>query len=254
VPVAPYDHPTRSDRPLIATLLALSLVGSVAAWPVGRHLGHRSAGWLLAILPAGLFAGFLRFTPAIEAGRIVTERFAWAPSLGVNLALRLDGFALLFCLLISGIGALVVIYAGAYFTEYPASERARFHALILFFMTAMLGAVLADDLITLFVFWESTSVISFLLIGFDGASPSARRSALMSLRVTAGGGLALLAAILGIGVTLGSYSMTDAITPSRMTTVPFWISPAGPAVRIRALALTLFNTVPLMPMNALARA
>jgi len=174
-------------------------------------MGHRSAGWLLALLPAGLFAGFLRFTPAIEAGRTVTERFAWAPSLGVNVALRLDGFALLFCLLITGIGALVVIYAGAYFTEYSASERARFHALILFFMTAMLGAVLADDLIVLFLFWEATSVISFLLIGFDGASPSARRSALMSLRVTAGGGLALLAAILGLGVTLGSYSMTEVI-------------------------------------------
>jgi len=85
---------------LIATLLALSLVGSVAAWPLGRLLGHRSAGWLLALLPAGLFAGFLRFTPAIEAGRTVTERLAWAPSLGVNLGLRLDGFALLFCLLL----------------------------------------------------------------------------------------------------------------------------------------------------------
>ena len=102
----------------IATLLALSLVGGVAAWPLGRLLGHRSAGWLIALLPAGLFAGFLRFTPAIEAGRTITERIAWAPSLGVSLALRLDGFALLFCLLITGIGALVVIYAGDYFTEY----------------------------------------------------------------------------------------------------------------------------------------
>src|SRR3982751_50823 len=173
----------------IATLLALSLVGGVAAWPLGRLLGHRSAGWLIALLPAGLFAGFLRFTPAIEAGRTITERIAWAPSLGVSLALRLDGFALLFCLLITGIGALVVIYAGDYFTEYSRSDRARFHALILLFMTAMLGAVLADDLIALFVFWEATSIISFLLIGFDVASPSARRSALMALRVTAGGGL-----------------------------------------------------------------
>ena len=196
---------------MIATLLAVSLAGSVAAWPLGRHLGHRTAGWLFALLPAGLFAGFLRFAPAIENGRTVIERLAWAPSLGVELTLRLDGFALLFCLLITGIGALVVIYAGAYLTESSASHRARFHALILFFMTAMLGAVLADNLIALFVFWEATSVISFLLIGFDVDSPSARRAALISLRITAGGGLGLLAAILLIGATLDSYSMTEAI-------------------------------------------
>ena len=106
----------------------------------------------------------------------------------------------------------MVIYAGAYLAERTPADRARFIALILFFMTAMLGAVLADDLIVLFVFWEATSVLSFLLIGFDVDSPSARRSALMSLRVTAGGGLALLAAILLIGATLGSYSLT---APSR---------------------------------------
>src|SRR5687768_11067952 len=196
---------------MISTLLAVSLAGSVAAWPLGRYLGHRTAGWLFALLPAGLFASFLRFTPAIESGRIVTERLPWVPSLGVELTLRLDGFALLFCLLITGLGALVVIYAGAYLTESSASHRARFHVLILFFMTAMLGAVLADNLIALFVFWEATSVISFLLIGFDVDSPSARRAALISLRITAGGGLGLLAAILLIGATLDSYSMTEAI-------------------------------------------
>ena len=196
---------------MISLLLALSFAGSLAARPVGRRLGPRSAGWLLALLPAGLFVAFLRFAPAMEAGRTVTERWAWAPSLGVELTLRLDGFAFLFCLLITGIGALVVVYAGAYLTESSHSDRARFLALILLFMTAMLGAVLADDLIVLFVFWEATSVISFLLIGFHAESPHARRSALMSLRVTAGGGLALLAAIVLIGVTLDTYSMTEVV-------------------------------------------
>jgi multicomponent Na+:H+ antiporter subunit A len=196
---------------MILTLLALSLVGSSLAWPIGRRLGPRGAGWLLALLPAALFARFLAFGPTIAAGRTVTERVRWAPSLGVDLAVRLDGFAFLFCLLVTGVGALVVIYAGAYFAERTPADRARFIALILFFMTAMLGAVLADDLIVLFVFWEATSVLSFLLIGFDVDSPSARRSALMSLRVTAGGGLALLAAILLIGATLGSYSLADVV-------------------------------------------
>src|SRR5688572_17076120 len=115
---------------MISALLVLSLAGSVAAWPLGRLLGRR-AGWMLALLPAGLFAAFLRFAPTVEAGRTVTERWAWAPSLGVELTMRLDGFALLFCLLITGIGALVVIYAGAYLLEQPDRARARFFVLIL---------------------------------------------------------------------------------------------------------------------------
>jgi multicomponent Na+:H+ antiporter subunit A len=209
---------------MISMLLALSLLGSSVAWPLGRVLGRR-IGWVLAILPAGLFIGFLRFTASIEAGRTVTERWPWAPSLGVELALRLDGFAYLFCLLITGIGALVVIYAGSYLAERSPTDRARFVALILLFMTAMLGAVLADNLIVLFLFWEATSLLSFLLIGFDVDSASARRSALMSLRVTAGGGLALLAAVLLIGMELGSYSLSDAIARAPELAQSRWIIP-----------------------------
>ncbi len=210
---------------MIATLLALSLVASVGAWPLGRVVGRGAASWVLALLPASLFAAFLRFAPAIEMGRTVTERWAWAPSLGIDLALRLDGFAFLFCLLITGIGTLVMIYAGAYLSEAPDSARARFFTVILLFMTAMLGAVLADNLIVLFVFWEATSVLSFLLIGFDADSASARRAALMSLRVTAGGGLALLGAIVLIGAALGSYSMSGAVARAPELARSPWIVP-----------------------------
>jgi multicomponent Na+:H+ antiporter subunit A len=197
---------------LIAILLATSAVASVVSLPLGRLLCRRRAGWSIALLPAGLFVAFLRFHETIEAGQVMTERLGWAPSLGVEFALRLDGFAYLFCLLVSGVGAFVVIYADGYLVERSPTDRARFLSLILFFMTAMLGTVLADNLLVLFLFWEATSVLSFLLIGFDVDSPSARRSALMALHVTAGGGLALLAAVLLIGVALGSYSLTDAIT------------------------------------------
>ena len=219
---------------MIATLLAASLLGSCAAWPVGRRLGPRSVGWVLALLPAGLFAGFLSFSPAIQAGRIVTERLPWVPSLGVQVGFRLDGFAYLFCLLVTGIGALVVIYAGAYLAERTATDRARFIALILLFMTAMLGAVLADDLLVLFLFWEATSFLSFLLIGFDVDSPSARRAALMSLRVTAGGGLALLAAILLIGVTLGTYSLAQVVARAPELARSPWIWPILAGVMVGA--------------------
>lgn len=196
---------------MIGALLATSLVGSVAAWPIGQRLGRRASGWVMASLPVALFTAFLRLAPAIETGQTLNEGWAWAPSLGIELTLRLDGFALLFCLLITGIGALVLIYAGAYLSEQPRRDRARFHALILLFMTAMLGAVLADNLVLLFVFWEATSVLSFLLIGFDASSATARRSALMALRVTAGGGLALLGSIILIGAALDSYSMTEVV-------------------------------------------
>lgn len=208
---------------MIAILLVGSFAATTASWLVGRFLCRRRLGWLLAIVPAGLFAGFLRSYETIAAGQTVTERLAWAPSLGVELAWRLDGFAYLFCLLVTVVGALVVIYADAYLAERPPAERARFLGLILLFMTAMLGTVLADNLVVLFLFWEATSVVSFLLIGFDVGSPSARRSALMALHVTAGGGLALLAAILLIGVTLGSYSMADAVARAPELTQSPWI-------------------------------
>ena len=210
---------------MIAQLLALSLAGSCAAWPLGRVLGRGTSGWLLALLPAGLFAAFLGFTPAIAAGRVITQQVDWAPALGVNLSLRLDGFSLLFALLITGIGALVVIYAGAYLSNESDAARSRFFTLILLFMTAMLGAVLTDNLVVMFLFWEATSFLSFLLIGFDAASLHGRRSALMSLRVTAGGGLALLAAIILIGATTGSYSMSYAAAHAEELARSRWAGP-----------------------------
>jgi multicomponent Na+:H+ antiporter subunit A len=210
---------------MVAVLLASSAVASGLSLPVGRLLCRRGVGWLLALVPAALFLGFLNFYGTIEAGRTVTERLAWAPSLGVEFTLRLDGFAFLFCLLVTGVGVLVVIYADAYLVERAPADRARFLALILFFMTAMLGTVLADDLVVLFLFWEATSLFSFLLIGFDVDSPSARRSALMALHVTAGGGLALLAAILLIGVTLGSYSLSGTVARAPELARSPWIVP-----------------------------
>ena len=96
-----------------------------------------------------------------------------------------DGFALLFVLLITGIGTLVTIYAGA---RIPRLPKPRALTLILLFMTAMLGTVLSDNLVVMFVFWEATSLLSFMLIGFNSSRPEARKAALQSLVVTGGGG------------------------------------------------------------------
>lgn len=210
---------------MIAALLGVALAGSLAARRVMFLCGRRAAGWVLALLPAGLFAAFLQFAPEIAAGRPVLQQIAWAPSLGIDITLRLDGFSLLFALLITGIGALVVVYAGDYMSEESENDRARFFTLLLLFMTAMLGAVLSDNMVVLFFFWEATSILSFLLIGFHADSPHARRSALIALRVTAGGGLALLAAVILIGQALGTYSMMEVVSRSTELTRSPWLIP-----------------------------
>ena len=193
---------------MLIWLLLIAFAGSCLAAPIARIAG-RAGGWVLALLPAGLFAALIGLAPVMERGWVVGDGLEWAPSLGLYLTFRLDGFSFLMALLITGIGALVVVYSGAYLAERPAKERGRFFTFILLFMTAMLGTVLADNLIVMLVCWEATSILSFLLIGFDGRSGRSRRSALMSLYVTAAGGLALLAAILLIGEALGTYSLGD---------------------------------------------
>lgn len=146
---------------------------------------------------------------AISAGEIITHSLEWVPSLGIELGFRLDGFSLLFALLITGIGALVTIYAISYFVETTTATRARFVFLIHLFMAAMLGTVLSDNLIAMFVFWEITSLTSFMLIGFEASKPEARRAALQSLLITCGGGLALFGGILLIGMELETFSLTE---------------------------------------------
>lgn len=190
-------------------LLVAALIGSCLLPQVARIVG-RGAGFIVALLPFALFAGFIALAPIVERGWVRGEGGAWAPSLGIDFTLRLDGFSFLFCLLITGIGGLVTIYSGGYLTNKSRSDRTRFLTLILLFMTAMLGTVLAENLLLLILFWEATSIISFLLIGFDHKSARARRAALMALQVTAGGGLALVAAALMIGAVIDSYSMAEA--------------------------------------------
>ncbi|MFC3608120.1 hydrogen gas-evolving membrane-bound hydrogenase subunit E [Stutzerimonas tarimensis] len=188
---------------LLVSFLGAALTRSVAqrAFPYG--------GWVMAALPAGLFLYFLYLSFGLRDTQVVSETLEWVPALGISLTLTLDGFSLLFALLITGIGTLVTLFAGAYFSHSPPREGANFLTLILLFMTAMLGTVLSDNLIAMFVFWEATSMLSFMLIGFNSARPEARKAALQSLVVTGGGGLALFAGILLIGIELGTYSYSE---------------------------------------------
>lgn len=148
-------------------------------------------GWLLALLPFGLAGYFFSFLPQVASGATLREAWPWLPDLGISLAFYLDGLSLVFALLITGIGGFILIYAGGYLKGHP--QHGRFMSFLLLFMGSMLGLVLADDLITLFVFWELTSITSFLLIGFEHERPESRRAAVQALVVTGLGGLALLA-------------------------------------------------------------
>jgi multicomponent Na+:H+ antiporter subunit A len=159
---------------MIGWLLGFAFLGSCAAWPLSFLVGRRASGWLLALVPASLFVAFLDFVPAIAARRAITWRIAWAPSFGVDVALRLDGFSFLFALLITGIGALVVVYAGDYLSNESASSRARFFTLILLFMTAMLGAVSPTTCSSCF---SSGQQRAFCRSCSSGSTPTARTRA-----------------------------------------------------------------------------
>ncbi len=166
----------------------------------------RHAGWLLAALPAGLTLYFVHSIPPVAAGLFPSANFRWVSHLGMDFALRADGLGLLMALLISGVGTLVVIYSAGYLKGH--ASLGAFYGWLLAFMASMLGVVLADNLLVLFVFWELTSVCSFMLIGFEHDDEQARSAALQALLVTAGGGLALLAGFVLLGMAAGTLKLS----------------------------------------------
>jgi NADH:ubiquinone oxidoreductase subunit 5 (subunit L)/multisubunit Na+/H+ antiporter MnhA subunit len=190
---------------LLVSSLGLCGAGAIAAALYGlpawnRRCSITQASWLLAAFPLAAFGLLIFLLPAIaESGSLVVS-LPWIPSLGVSASLYFDHLAALFALLVSGIGALVVIYGGYYFKAERSAWR--FQCYILLFMTAMLGVVMAGDVVTLFVFWEGTSITSYLLIGYNSRDEAARRAALKSLLITGGGGLVLFVGLLMVwGVT-----------------------------------------------------
>lgn len=161
------------------TFLALMLPFAAAAMaPFLTRILRHNAAWVLAIAPALIFLHFTGFLGAVAEGQALAGGYAWVPSLQVDFSWYLDGLSVTFALLITGIGALIVLYSGGYLKGHE--QQGRFFSFILMFMGSMLGLVVADSFLTLFVFWELTSITSFLLIGFDharaprGGQPSRR--------------------------------------------------------------------------------
>lgn len=189
------------------TFLALMLPFAAAAIaPFLTGLFRHNAAWVLAIAPALIFLHFTGFLGTVAGGGAISGGYGWIPSLGVDFSWYVDGLSLTFALLISGIGTLIVLYAGGYLKGHE--HQGRFFSFILMFMGSMLGLVVADSFLTLFVFWELTSITSFLLIGFDHSREASRRAALQALVVTGLGGLSLLAGLLVIAAATGETSMS----------------------------------------------
>lgn len=192
-----------SNLMLVLVVAAPFLTALIAAtFPVNSR---NAEAWLSGALTVVLLAITLTFYPQITEGGVVRFEIPWLPSLGLNLIFRMDGFAWLFCVLITGIGFLVVLYTRYYMS--PKDPVPRFFAFLLAFMGAMLGLVTAGNVIQLAIFWELTSVISFLLIGYWYHRSDARDGARMALIVTATGGLALFVGLLLIGNIVGSYDL-----------------------------------------------
>ena len=189
---------------LLTILIVLPFVGSVIA-ATFRPNARNSEAWLaggVALICLSLTAFAY---PTIADGGVVRTDVEWIPEFGLSFALRLDGFAWMFAMLVTGIGFLVVLYARYYMS--PSDPVPRFFSLLLAFMGSMLGIIIAGNLIILVFFWELTSIFSFLLIGYWHGNAGARDGARMALLVTGLGGFALLAGVILIGQIVGSYDL-----------------------------------------------
>jgi multicomponent Na+:H+ antiporter subunit A len=173
----------------IAVILSPFLAIPLVSWASGRRI----LGSLVpALIPGGLSAYFTYIYFVVSSSGPFSVTAEWAPALNLSFSFRFDGLSTLFATLISAVGTLIVLYAAEYLKGHPHASR--FNAALFAFMGSMLGLVLSDNLILLFVFWELTGFTSYLLIGFEHERPEARRAATQAFLVTCGGGLALLAA------------------------------------------------------------
>ncbi len=191
------------------TLLLFHLGAALLAPALVRWWG-REAFLALALVPAVAFGWLMSRLPAVAGGQEVVETTPWVPALDLTITLRLDALSLVLAALVTGVGALVLLYCARYFE--PGDEGlGRFGGSLTAFAGSMLGLVLADDLLLLYVFWELTTVFSFLLIGGSGARVAARRAASQALILTTAGGLAMLLGLIMIGEASGSYLLSEVV-------------------------------------------
>lgn len=201
-------------REAMLMLLVLLPFGGSAVISLFRSTVKNNEAWFAGVV--ALFSLFFTIIlyPSVRGNCVVRLDIAWLPEWGVNLIFRMDGLAWLFCLLITGIGLLVVVYARYYMDQ--TDSVARFFAFFLAFMGSMTGIVLSGNLVFLVIFWELTSIFSFLLIGYWHQNASAREGARMALTITGFGGFALLGGVLLIGHIVGSFDLDKVLQSGDM--------------------------------------
>ena len=205
-----------SEAGHVAIILAPFVVLPVAGW-----LGRRGAtARLLALVPGALTAYFTCTFWLVATRGPFTAAVPWVPGLNLSLSFHLDGLSVLFATLITAVGTLIVVYAATYVGAHP--HAGRFHVSLFAFMGSMLGLVLSDNVIAVFVFWELTGFTSYLLIGFDHDRQEARRAAAQALIVTGAGGLALLAAGILLVRAGGTSSVSELLARGSLTGHPLY--------------------------------
>ena len=194
---------------MLLLLAAFAVIPLSLPWLVAR-IGAR-AFFVAALVPLAAFAHAIVQAPAVIGGSAPFETFAWIPSLGIDLSMRMDTLGWVMTLIVTGVGALVMIYCRWYF-DGKKDGVGLFSAVLLAFAGAMYGLVLTDDLIVLVMMWEVTSVLSYLLIGFYHARGASRRAALQALLVTTLGGLVMFVGAVMVVVLYGTSSLSTILT------------------------------------------
>ena len=211
-----------SDNVLILIAL-LPFIGALVPGLMIRA-GRNACASFTAVPTAIALILLLTFAPAVLDGQVIQAEVNWLPQLGLSASFFLDGLGLLFACMILGVGLLITLYARFYLSgEDPVGQ---FYTYLLLFQGAMLGIVLSDNILLLLVFWELTSLSSFLLIGYWKHLPEGRQGARMALTVTGAGGLAMIGGMLILGNIAGSYNLTDILQAGDAIRASEWYLPA----------------------------
>ncbi|RUQ23239.1 Na+/H+ antiporter subunit A [Kocuria sp. HSID16901] len=219
-------------------IVILAHVVAALVAPMCFRRWGRTCFYVFALVPAVSFIWLCTTAPAVFGGQVITESYPWIPQLGISLSFRLDALAWILSAMILGIGAPIIFYCAAYF-KHTNQYSGSFASQLLLFAGVMFGLVTADDMMVMFVFWELTSILSYLLIGYAHVRFFARRAALQALIVTTAGGLAMFIGIIMLAVASRSYLLSDVIARAPETIA----SPGGGVVMGAALVLLLVGAM-----------
>ncbi|WP_080872200.1 Na+/H+ antiporter subunit A [Oceanobacillus timonensis] len=196
-----------------------------------KYVKKLHVGWFVILVPIGLFIFLASLIPTISGGEVIVQTMNWIPSYGINITAYLDGLSLTFALLITGVGALVILYS-IYYLSFK-EPIGTFYTYLMLFMGAMLGIVMSDNMLVLYVFWELTSISSFLLIAFWYQRKRSREGAKKSLIITVSGGISMLVGFIMVGTMADTWSIREVIANVSMI--------SGDALFIPAMLLVLLG-------------